>query len=158
SIILAVFLIGLWAGSAAGAAFARRGADASLARGVSDPKLALAATQGLLALAIALGAVTMTTLLPHWPVDPWVASSPWYGFDLDMLRVMRAILPATFLWGASFPLVLASVSAENQDPARTAGEVYAVNTLGSIVGALTFTLALVPGIGTRGSQQGLIWL
>jgi spermidine synthase len=149
SIILAVFLIGLWAGSAAGASIARR---------VSDPKLALAASQGLLALAIALGAVTIATLLPHWPVDPWVASSPWYGFDLDMLRVMRTILPATLLWGASFPLALASVSVEGEDPARVAGEVYAVNTLGSIIGALTFTLLLVPGMGTRGSQQMLIWL
>src|SRR5262249_23648837 len=57
-----------------------------------------------------------------------------------------------------FPMALRSVAAEGQDPARIAGEVYAVNTLGSIVGALVFTLLLVPDVGTRGSQQALIWL
>ena len=29
---------------------------------------------------------------------------------------------------------------------------------GSIVGALVFTLVLIPTVGTRGSQQLLIWL
>jgi spermidine synthase len=38
------------------------------------------------------------------------------------------------------------------------GEVYAANTAGSIVGALLFTLLLIPAAGTRSSQQVLIWL
>ena len=50
SIILAVFLLGLWAGSAAGASFARR---------VSDPRFALAVCQGLLAVFIAFAAYTI---------------------------------------------------------------------------------------------------
>ena len=36
--------------------------------------------------------------------------------------------------------------------------VYAVNTAGSILGALAFSLLLIPSIGTRGSQELLIWL
>jgi spermidine synthase len=38
------------------------------------------------------------------------------------------------------------------------GEVYAANTAGSIVGALAFSLVLIPVIGTQSSQQVLIWL
>ncbi|HMD50898.1 MAG TPA: fused MFS/spermidine synthase [Bryobacteraceae bacterium] len=149
SIILAVFLTGLWAGSVAGSFLARR---------VRDPRLALAGCQILLALAIAWTGFTLAYVLPWWPVDPWLATSPWLNFDLDLTRTIRAIFPATLLWGASFPLALAAAAANREDPARLTGEVYAANTAGSIVGALAFSLLLIPWIGTQGSQQVLIWL
>ena len=84
--------------------------------------------------------------------------NPWLNFDLDLTRSIRAIFPATLLWGASFPLALAAAAANREDPARLTGEVYAANTAGSIVGALAFSLLLIPAIGTQGSQQVLIWL
>jgi spermidine synthase len=149
SIILAVFLIGLWAGSSIGSVLARR---------VRDARLALAVSQILLAIAIAGTAWTLTYALPYWPVDPWLSTSPWFNFDLDVARCVRAILPATLLWGISFPLALAAASAKGEDPARLSGEVYAANTAGSIVGALAFSLLLIPAMGTQGSQQLLIWL
>jgi spermidine synthase len=149
SIILAVFLFGLWAGSGVGSFLARR---------ISQPRLALAACQILLAGAIAWTAFILARVLPFWPVDPWLAINPWFNFDLDITRCLRAILPATLAWGASFPLALAAAVREGEDPARVSGEVYAANTAGSIVGALLFTLVLIPGIGTRGSQEALIWL
>ncbi len=149
SIILAVFLFGLWAGSSAGSFLARR---------VSQPRMALAASQVLLAAAIAWTAFTVARVLPFWPVDPWLSINPWFNFDLDVSRCLRAIFPATLAWGASFPLALASAAREGDDPALITGEIYAANTAGSILGALLFTLVLIPTIGTRGSQQLLIWL
>jgi spermidine synthase len=149
SIVLAVFLLGLWAGSSAGSFLARRP--------LREPRLALAACQVLLAAAIAWTAFTLAYSLPYWPVDPWLSTSPWLTFDLDVTRCLRTILPATLLWGASFPLALASAAVEGEDPARLAGEIYAANTAGSIVGALAFSLVLIPGIGTGGSQRLLIW-
>ncbi len=149
SIILSVFLTGLWAGSGAGSFLSRR---------VRDPRLALAGCQILLALAIAWTAFTLAYVLPWWPVDPWLATNPWLNFDLDVTRTIRAIFPATLLWGASFPLALAAAAANREDPARLTGEVYAANTAGSIVGALAFSLLLIPALGTQGSQQLLIWL
>jgi spermidine synthase len=153
SIILAVFLFGLWAGSGFGSLLARR-----LERSSGEPQLTLAACQILLAVAIAWTAFTLAYILPYWPVDPWLATSPWFTFDLDIARCLRAIFPATLLWGASFPLALASAAAEGEDPARLAGEVYAANTAGSIMGALVFSLLLIPAIGTGGSQRVLVWL
>jgi spermidine synthase len=153
SIILAVFLLGLWGGSTAGSFLARRVQNVP-----GQSRLALAACQILLALAIAWTAFTLAYVLPYWPVDPWLSTNPWFNFDLDLMRCLRTILLPTLLWGASFPLALAGAAAEGEDPARLAGEVYAANTAGSIVGALVFTLVLIPAIGTRGSQQVLIWL
>jgi spermidine synthase len=149
SIILAVFLLGLWLGSATGSFLVRR---------IQHPRLALAGTQILLAAAIAGTAYTLTYSLPFWPVDPWLSVNPWFTFDLDVIRCMRAIFPATLLWGASFPIALACAAAEGEDPARLSGEVYAANTAGSILGALAFSLVLIPDAGTRGSQQLLIGL
>src|SRR5215831_12509271 len=147
SIILGVFLAGLSAGSAAGSFLVRR---------MNQPRLALAGCQILLAVAVAFTAVTLSDWLPFWPVDPWLSMNPWFIFDLDVMRCIRAILPATVLWGASFPLALAGAAAEGEDPALLSGEVYAANTAGSIAGALLFSLLLIPAIGTRGSQQALI--
>ncbi len=148
SIILAVFLVGLWLGSSAGAFLARR----------FDAKWALAACQASVAAAIAWTAFSLAYSLPYWPVDPWLSTNPWLTFDLDITRCLRAIFPATLLWGASFPIALAAAAAQGQDPARLTGTIYAANTAGSIVGALAFSLALIPAIGTGASERALVWL
>lgn len=147
SIILAVFLVGLWAGSSAGSWFARR---------TTDARTALAVCQILLGVAVAWTAYTLAHSLPYWPVDPWLSRDPWFNFELDLARCVWAIFPATLLWGASFPLALAAAAGPGEDPGRLSGEVYAVNTAGSIVGALAFTLLFIPGFGTAVSQQLLI--
>jgi spermidine synthase len=149
SIILAVFLVGLWAGSSAGSYWSRRTPHA---------RAALALCQILLAAAIAWTAYTMAHSLPYWPVDPWLSLDPWFNFELDLVRCVWAIFPATFLWGASFPLALASVAEPGQDPGKLSGEIYAANTAGSIVGALAFSLIFIPQLGTSQSQQLLIGL
>src|SRR5262252_6053452 len=147
SIILAVFLFGLWFGSGAGAFIARR---------VSHPVLALAACQILLIGSVGWTSYALAYSLPYWPVDPWLSLKPLFNFQLDLVRCVWAILPATLLWGASFPLALAAAAKPGEDPAKLSGEVYAANTAGSIAGALVFSLFLIPGIGTRSSQQILI--
>jgi len=149
SIILAIFLLGLWGGSAAVSLLVRR---------IHQPRLALAACQMLLAAAIAGTAFIITNVLPFWPVDPWLSLNPWFNFDLDFFRCIRTIFLPAVLWGASFPLAMASAAAEGEDPARLSGRIYAANTAGSIAGALAFSLVLIPDMGTRGSQQLLIAL
>jgi len=149
SIILTVFLFGLWAGSCAGSMLANR---------LGEPRWALAACQALLALSVAWTAYSLAIVLPHWPVDPWLATDPWFALDMDLTRSIRAIFPATLLWGASFPLALSAVAARGEDPARFTGLVYAANTAGSIAGALLFSLILLPSIGSRDSQRLLIYL
>ena len=147
SIILAVFLLGLWAGSSAGSFAARR---------IAHPAMALAVCQILLVVSIGWTAHTLASSLPYWPVDPWLSLNPLFNFQLDLVRCVWAILPATLLWGASFPLALAAAAEPGEDPGKLSGEVYAANTAGSVVGALAFSLVLIPAWGTGGSQQLLI--
>jgi spermidine synthase len=149
SLILAVFLIGLGIGSTVGAFLARRAASA---------RLSLGACQWLLTAAIAWTAVMISRSLPYWPIVPELSPSPWYIFQLDLMRCLWAVLPPACLWGASFPLALAAVASRGQDPGRLVGGVYAANTIGAIAGALVFSLLLVPAIGTAGAERVLIGL
>jgi spermidine synthase len=146
SLILAVFLIGLGIGSTIGSA---------LARGMARPRLALGVCQLLLCAAIAWTAYMLTQSLPYWPVNPQISSDVWFNFQLDFARCLWAVLPAAILWGASFPLALASVASPGQDPARLVGGVYAANTVGAIVGALGASV-LVAWRGSQFADQALI--
>ena len=149
SLILAVFLFGIGIGSSLGSI---------LARSVERPRVALGWTQMMLCAAIAWAAYTLALSLPFWPIDPSIAMSPWYNFPLDLARAFWVVLPASILWGASFPLALASVAAKGQDPGRLVGGVYAANTVGAIVGAIGGSLLMVTMLGTQHAQQALIIL
>jgi spermidine synthase len=147
SIILAVFLIGLGVGSALGSLVGRR---------TARPGLALGICQLLIAAAVAWTALMLTKSLPYWPIDVYIAHSPWVTFQMDLVRCLWAILPAAVLWGASFPLALAAVASRGQDAGRLVGSVYAANTAGAIVGALGSSLFFIQAMGTRAAQQTLI--
>ena len=149
SLILAVFLIGLGIGSTGGAFVARR---------ARSPQGMFGICQGFAAMGIAWTALMISGSLPFWPIQPALATSPWYTFQLDLVRCLWAVLPPTICWGASFPLALAAVAARGQDPGRLVGGVYAANTLGAIAGALAFSLVLVPTIGTAHAERALIGL
>ena len=149
SIILAVFLIGLGIGSSVGS---------WLAGGIVRPRVALGVCQMMVAVAVAWSAFMLATVLPHWPVNPSLTTSPWITFQLDLTRTIWAILPSALFWGASFPLALASIAARGQDPGRLVGEVYAANTVGAILGAVGGSLVLVGSLGTQGAQRLVVIL
>src|SRR5262245_3091736 len=149
SSILAVFRVGLGIGSTLGSALSQQ---------LKRSRVALAWCQVLLCAAIGWAAYMLTESITWWPVDPSIASTPLFTFQLDLVRTLWVVLPAAILWGASFPLALASVASRGQDPARLVGGVYAANTVGAIVGSLGASLALVVWIGSQHSQQLLIVL
>jgi spermidine synthase len=148
SLILAVFLTGLGIGSSIGV---------FLARGKA-PRVALGVCQMLLAAGVAWTAFMVSDSLPYWPISPALSASPWYTFQLDLVRCLWAVLPPACLWGASFPLALAAVAAPGQDSGRLVGGVYAANTVGAIAGALGFSLVVIPHVGTVGAERVLIGL
>jgi spermidine synthase len=147
SLILAVVLVGLGAGSSGGA---------YLARVVRSPRAILGWCQLLLPLAIAWTAYLIAQSLPYWPVNPSLSSDPWITFQFDLMRCAWTILPATILWGTSFPLAIAAAAAPGDDTGRLVARVYAANTVGGIVGALGFSMLAIPALGTENSQRLMI--
>jgi len=150
SIIAAAFLFGLGVGSAIGA---------WRARDSERPGLLLAVCQVGAAAGVAWGAALMNRAYPYWPIDPALAPGPWFNFQIDIVRAFFAIVPAACFWGASFPLALAAAGARSgDDPARLVGTIYAANTIGAVLGALLFSLLIIPAFGTQDAQRLLIWM
>jgi spermidine synthase len=147
AILLAVFLAGLAIGSGLG----------SLVLRSVNPRAALGWAQILVTGGIAWTAYMISDSLPFWPIDVMLYKSPWHTFQLDFVRAVWGLLPATVLWGASFPLACAAAGSRPDDDAGTVvGKVYAANTVGAIIGALSVSLALVPWIATQQTQRLLM--
>jgi spermidine synthase len=150
SLVLAAFLFGLGIGSSVGA---------SIARNTTRPRVALGWCQMLLCGAIAWAAFQTMSELPWWPVDVTLQTlrgDEFTKFQLDLVRCLWVLLPASILWGMSFPLALASVASSGGDAGRLVGGVYAANTVGAIAGSLLAGLVLVALIGMQHTQQALI--
>ena len=149
TVILAVFLAGLAVGSSLGA---------YLVRVSSRPALVLGWSQLALVGAVPWAAFAINQVLPFWTLEPAALQHLGVKFGHDLVRASMAILPATILWGASFPLALAAAAGHSDEPGRLVGSIYASNTLGAIVGAIAFGIVIIPWVGTQQAQQVLTLL
>ncbi len=149
SIILAVFLVGLGIGG---------GLGSWLARVFPRPRVTLGICQLMLVPSIAISAHLLAKSLPYWPINPSLAKSIWFNFQLDLLRCAWALLLPAIFWGASFPLALAAAVPPGKEPARWVGRLYASNTFGAIIGALASSLLLIPEFGTQQTQRLIMTL
>jgi len=148
SLILAVFLLGLAAGSGVSTRVVSR-----LRMGARS---GLGWSQVCIACGIAWTAFAIIHVLPGWVDDVLTTQDAWRIYWLDLKRCLVAILPATLFWGASFPLACAALQQPNDDPGLIAGKVYAANTLGGIIGALSVSLILIPWIGSQQTEKLLV--
>lgn len=149
ALILAAFLLGLGIGASIGAALARR---------TTHPRATLGLCQLLLSLGIGWAAYQLEVHLPFWQASPEQLASPWFKLQFDLLRCLWAVLPATILWGISFPLAVAAAVDSGLSPARSTARIYGANTLGAIVGALATSLWLLTAFGSSRAQVLLGWL
>ncbi|MEO6080294.1 MAG: fused MFS/spermidine synthase [Steroidobacteraceae bacterium] len=143
SLILAAVLLGLTIGSSVGT---------SAVRTTRSPRMALALCQIGAMLGLAWAAWWQLQALPNWPINPSLAPSMWFNFQLDFVRALWSMLPAAVCWGASFPLAIAALAQTETSSSRAVARIYAANTLGAIGGALISSLILLQFIGTQKTQ------
>ncbi len=148
AVLLAVFLLGLGAGSAAGAALGRAARRSPSARGV--PTRALRRDR-----MVRIRDSTRPALLAarrHAPADRRAHARA----RSVARRVSRYCLPRSSGARASRSRSRhrRRVRATGErDSRRTVGALYAANTAGAIVGALATSFALIPLLGSLGTQQ-----
>lgn len=142
-LMLAVFLTCLAAGAAAAERLERR-----------FPRHALP-------VALLATAATLLLTVPGWDQLPrvFVAVGPhvhsWAGRELVRAAVaLVVLLVPTVCMGLTFPLLLRRVAGRS-DVARQVGRLTAVNTLGSILGALGCGYLLLPWAGSEWTLRGV---
>jgi spermidine synthase len=143
TIMLTTFLVGLAVGSALASRLLGR---------IGDPVAAFAMAEIGVGLAVYAG-VFLFPELPYTFLQLYSATtgSP-HLFDLGRFLLAASImaLPTLFL-GAIFPLAVRCVRVGAVEAARPVGFLYAVNTLGAIVGSLAAGFVLIPMIGLQRS-------
>ena len=166
SAIVAVYLLGIAAGSALASRLARdaasavRGLGFTLAAAAVSLLLAVAAYRHLPALAALLaGGRSLAPGLTGGGPQVGLVVASWSDALVVIFGQVAAVLflPALLL-GAAFPLALAVARPGERSAAGHVGRLYAVNALGCVLGALLGTFALVPLLGTRGALVLLAWL
>jgi len=140
--MLSTFLAGIALGSAVYTAFLRR---------VGRPLVVL----GVLQVLVGLGFVGSSLVFPQLPeVTAAVVGDPKLHSFGDALRWMLVgsaliLLPPTLLLGASLPLAIDVYVRGLGTLGHRVGRIYAVNTLGSILGSLGVGFVLIPLIGMQ---------
>lgn len=140
AIVLAAYLVGIGAGSAAIARLHRHRAPrpAELMGAY-----AITALGGLLALDL------VPTVGP-WSLDLLAAGTlTSYGGYLGWIGGVSVLLmlPATVAMGAALPVLVGLASGHERAVPEVAGRVYGANTLGGVVGSLAGTFWLMPSLG-----------
>jgi len=142
AVLLGVYLLGLALGSLLLRAFSPR---------IQNPARVLAWIQ----LSSAAALILQIFALGHTSeILSWVAGS--IRLNLSFLGVQTAFfltvallfLPITVLFGASFPLAVASDPVQ-RSPGASTGAVAGANTLGAIIGSIGAPFFLIPLIGTQ---------
>ncbi|MGH9389020.1 MAG: spermidine synthase, partial [Vicinamibacteria bacterium] len=141
SFVVGSVILGLALGSAAGARWVRNEGARSLAGAQFGAALAsLALLQILGRLSLPVGhlvhryADDMTSLL-----------------GIELAGVAALLLPASFFFGATFPLAVGVVSREGAGPAAATGGTLAWNTVGALSGSLAAGFLLIPTLGAEGA-------
>lgn len=143
TVMLTTFLVGLAGGSYLLARRVDRLAEPGLALGLLQLGIGVAAFGGLVVL----------EELPYLFLRLFALSGGRHTLllALEFLITGAIILVPALLSGAVFPLCIRLTAVAGAWVGRTVGNLYALNTLGAIVGSFTAGFALIPGVGIRGT-------
>jgi spermidine synthase len=78
----------------------------------------------------------------------WLTRGYWGQMLVGSGTCAFMVLPIAFAFGVQFPIAVRCCQAEEDAPGRSTGRAYAVNTLGTILGAMSAGFLLIPLFGT----------
>ena len=142
STVVAIFIVGIAAGSAIASRLTSR----------VNAGVGLACTL-LISAGLALAAASAV----DWALltIAEIVSRPNYQFaDVmrrEVLLVTGLLLPMTLAFGAAFPFAVAMATKRDESVTENIGLVYAVNTIGAILGSLLSGFVLIPRFGLHGT-------
>ncbi|MFQ5606209.1 MAG: fused MFS/spermidine synthase [bacterium] len=143
SMIVAAFILGLAVGT-------------SIAARKVDSRKDLGMTLALVQLGIGASCIIVLPVLGWSPllfvelILKYSGSINWL-LSLEFLVIAIVMLVPTLLMGATFPLVAKIYYLSRKQAGKAVGDVYAVNTIGAILGAFFVGFVLIPNLGIQKS-------
>jgi len=145
ALILTVLLLGLGLGGFLQACWMRR---------AGDPWRRLALCQGLLA-GLTLAGLSFFKTTPQWLEHCYDGSSVASVFLGEATLTAAAVFLPAVCMGLSLPLLVAAAASEREWFGAAVGRLYAVNTLGCVVGPFLAGFVLIPRLGIQ-ATMGLV--
>lgn len=142
TIILLAFLVGIAIGSALYSSWMGR---------IRNPVLHLGFVTGFVGLMAVLNFL-ITDDLPFWFARLVVRNIEHYDEHIGTVQFFMfciaalAIIPVTLGMGAGFPLTIKILTSGHERVGRDVGSIYAINTIGCIVGSFCSAFIFVPGL------------
>ena len=143
ALILTVLLLGLGLGGLLQAWWMRR---------PGDPWRRLALCQGLLA-GLILASLPFYKTSPEWLNRCCDGGSPWAVFLGEAALTAAAVFLPAVCMGLSLPLLAAAVASDRARFGTALGRLYAVNTLGCVVGPFLAGFVLIPRLGIQATTS-----
>jgi predicted membrane-bound spermidine synthase len=141
TIILLAFLVGIAIGSAIYSSWMSR---------IRNPVLHLGFMKGYVGMMAVLNFL-ITDDLPFWFARLVVRNVDHYQDHIGTVQFFMftiaalAIIPVTIGMGAGFPLTIKIATSGHEHVGRDVGNIYAINTVGCIIGSFASAFILVPG-------------
>ncbi|RJP16100.1 MAG: spermidine synthase [Candidatus Abyssobacteria bacterium SURF_5] len=146
SMILTVYLLGLTAGSLLMARYVDR---------LKKPVQVFGWIEILIGLSVFAGMFIFRRLVFEQYA---LQVEPLSYLTSNFSAVLSVVLPPTILMGAAFPLVVKIWATEIRTIGRKTGTLYAVNTVGAILGSFAAGFILIPALGSKNSMFLLIFI
>jgi spermidine synthase len=137
--MLASFLLGITLGSAVASRFAANPRRSSLGFTVAQ----------LGAAGLSLAAFAMLDSLPAWARA--IGANAQGSLLANSAIAAACLLPGALCFGATYPFAVRLLARDETEAAAASARVYAWNTTGAIVGALSAGLILLPALGFSGA-------
>lgn len=146
TIMLATFLVGLFAGSLICARFVDR---------IDKPMVALVLLQVMICFA-GLVCLSLFSNVPYWTlvIQSTFGDDPNRALAGRFLLSGAVLFPITLCLGAVFPIVVKICAGSLESIGRSVGTLYSANTVGAIIGAFVAGFVIIPWLGV---EKTLLW-
>lgn len=147
SMLLGVVLLGIGAGSLAGASVQKR---------VARPAEVLIAVQSILVVATLIGLVAADARAMNDAARAYANPTAFDDFWFNAKPMLRVVALPALLMGFAYPLANAIIQRAEASVGRRAGVLYLANTFGAVCGSLVTGFLLLPLLGMQRSAAVLV--
>ena len=159
SMILAVFLLGIGAGSILASRWLKKREDKS-ATFFAVCQIGVGAMALVSLVGMGMNDMLIAQIASMTDAEGFLSASMPGGEPMvsAILFSFLIVTPCTFLMGAGFPMIVEAISPNRERIGGAIGRLYAFNIAGCVTGSVLAAYALIPAVGVQNSILAIAWI